>query len=168
YEKFNKEQTEKIKKEGQDISPNLYYMKQTVSNACGTVAIIHAIANNVAQLEMGDGDLKKFIDSTKDLSADEKAEKLETDEGISVAHEASAQEGQTETPSIDVKVDLHFVALIHKDGILYELDGRKEFPINHGKTSSESFLKDGARVCQEFMKRDPNEVHFTVVALCDV
>ena len=28
-------------------------MKQTVSNACGTVAIIHAIANNVAQLEMG-------------------------------------------------------------------------------------------------------------------
>ncbi|KXJ23948.1 ubiquitin carboxyl-terminal hydrolase isozyme L3 [Exaiptasia diaphana] len=168
YEKYRTEQTEKIKKEGQEVSSNIYYMKQTVGNACGTVAIIHSIANNIPQLDISDGVLKKFIDSTKSLSPDEKAEKLENDESISVAHEASAQEGQTEAPSVDDKVDLHFVALVHKDGHLYELDGRKDFPINHGKTTDESFLKDGARVCQEFMKRDPDEVHFTVVALCDV
>lgn len=27
----------------------------------------------------------------------------------------------------------HFAAFVEKDGSLYELDGRKPFPINHGK-----------------------------------
>ena len=27
-------------------------------------------------------------------------------------------------------------------------------------------IQDGARVCQEFMARDPSEMHFTIVALC--
>ena len=48
--------------------------------------------------------------------------KLEVDVGISSAHEESAQGGQTEAPSRDKKVDLHFIALVeNKDGGLYEL-----------------------------------------------
>jgi ubiquitin carboxyl-terminal hydrolase L3 len=46
------------------------------------------------------------------------------------------------------------------------LDGRKSFPINHGSTDVDSFLVDAAKVCREFMERDPSEMHFTVVALC--
>ena len=40
------------KKEPQVVSSppkDLYYMKQTISNACGTVAMMHAIANNKAK-----------------------------------------------------------------------------------------------------------------------
>lgn len=51
------------------------------------------------------------------------------------------------------------------DGTLYELDGRKTFPIKHGVTSDESFVQDAARVCKEFMDRDPEELRFTVMAL---
>ena len=36
----------KIKAEGQEVSPKLYFMRQTISNACGTVALMHALANN--------------------------------------------------------------------------------------------------------------------------
>ena len=35
------------------MSPNVYFMKQTIGNACGTVAIIHSIANNTDVLEFG-------------------------------------------------------------------------------------------------------------------
>lgn len=31
---------------GQEVSDKVYFMKQFVGNACGTVALIHAIANN--------------------------------------------------------------------------------------------------------------------------
>lgn len=54
--------------------------------------------------------------------------------------------------------------------------------MNHGPTTPETFLtvslslvifvtviiatlKDAAKVCQEFMTRDPDEIHFTIVAL---
>ena len=52
------------------------------------------------------------------------------------------------------------------EGSLYELDGRKAFPINHGKTSEKSFLKDAATVIKEkFMKLDHDNGMFNVMAL---
>lgn len=39
------------------------------------------------------------------------------------------------------QVNFHFVAFVHKGGYLYELDGRKEFPINHGETDPEKLLE---------------------------
>lgn len=44
-------------------------------------------------------------------------------------------------------------------------DGRKPIPINHGPTTPETLLNDAARVCKEYMERDPAEVRFTAVAL---
>lgn len=37
---------EDTKTNNQTVSPNIYFTKQTVQNACGTVALIHALANN--------------------------------------------------------------------------------------------------------------------------
>lgn len=36
----------KIQSEGQVLSPRVYFMKQSIGNACGTVALMHALANN--------------------------------------------------------------------------------------------------------------------------
>ena len=47
----------------------------------------------------------------------------------------------------------------------YSSDGRKPYPINHGPSSPETFIEDAARVCQEYMSRDPEEVRFTMMAL---
>jgi ubiquitin carboxyl-terminal hydrolase L3 len=57
-------------------------MYQTISNACGTVAMIHAVANNLDVVGLDDGFLKNFVDATKDLSPEERAKKLEGDEVI--------------------------------------------------------------------------------------
>ncbi len=122
-------------------------MKQTVGNACGTIALIHAVANNLDRyarssmcyhmyltescnyfsIDLADGHLKTFLEATKTLNPEEKASKLEIDEGLSTAHEESAQTGQTAAPDRDEKVDLHFVAMVEKDGLLYELGIYFEF-----------------------------------------
>lgn len=147
------------------ISPNVYFMKQFISNACGTIALMHSAANNVENLELEDGFLKSFLEKTKDLSPTERGELLMKAEDLIDTHKELAQEGQTEAPGENTPVFHHFVALVHKDGHIYELDGRKDAPINHGVSSPDTFLDDAARVCKEYMKRDPTELRFTMVAL---
>lgn len=90
---------------------------------------------------------------------------LEKFNRIANAHEEIAAEGQTAAPSVDEKLVTHFVAFVHKDGCLYELDGRRAGPINHGPTNPENLLKSAAVVCRQRMARDPAENRFTMVAL---
>lgn len=44
------------------------------------------------------------------------------------------------------------------DGVLYELDGRKEGPVPHGPTSPGTLLQDACSVVKKFMDRDPGEL----------
>ncbi|XP_072763913.1 ubiquitin carboxyl-terminal hydrolase isozyme L3 [Anoplolepis gracilipes] len=163
-EKAEKEK-EEVKDNKSDAPESIYHMKQCISNACGTIALLHSVANNLDVIQLEDGFLKTFLDKTKGLSFAERGEYLENAQEIIDTHMESAQEGQTEAPTEDMEVYHHFVAFVHKDGSLYELDGRKLFPINHGPTTPETLLDDATRVCKEFMERDPTEVRFTVVAL---
>lgn len=168
YEVFRTEEEEKIKSRGQDVTSSVYFMKQTISNACGTIGLIHAIANNKDKMHFESGStLKKFLEESASMSPEERARYLENYDAIRVTHETSAHEGQTEAPNIDEKVDLHFIALVHVDGHLYELDGRKPFPINHGETSDETLLEDAIEVCKKFMERDPDELRFNAIAETD-
>ncbi|EMP28484.1 Ubiquitin carboxyl-terminal hydrolase isozyme L3 [Chelonia mydas] len=166
YETFRTEEEERIKAQGQNVRSSVYFMKQTINNACGTIGLIHAIANNRDKMNFeSDSTLKKFLEDSSPMSPEERAKYLETYEAIRVTHESSAHEGQTEAPSIDEKVDLHFIALVNVGSHLYELDGRKPFPINHGQTSDDTFLEDAVEVCKKFMERDPEELRFNAIAL---
>ena len=119
-------------------------MKQTISNACGTVAMIHAVANNRDRVELKDGSfLKKFLDETVNKNPEERAEALEGDDGICSTHDQVAQDGQTSAPELDDKVDYHYVAFVENGGYLFELDGRKSSAINLGKSSKDTFLATG-------------------------
>ena len=55
-------------------------MHQTISNACGTVAMIHAVANNLDAIKLEDGFFKTFLDQTKEMSPAERAKHLEGQE----------------------------------------------------------------------------------------
>ena len=47
YTEASKQEDAALKEKGQQISSDLFYMKQKVSNACGTYGLYHALANNV-------------------------------------------------------------------------------------------------------------------------
>lgn len=53
----------------------------------------------------------------------------------------------------------------HVDGGLYELDGRKAFPINHGSTTADTLLEDACGVIRQYIARDEGELRFTIIAL---
>ncbi|GLV38493.1 Ubiquitin carboxy-terminal hydrolase [Carabus blaptoides fortunei] len=165
YYEYRDKQAAEIKASGQSISPDVFYMKQVVPNACGTVALIHSVANSNDAIQLGDGHLKQFLDDCKTMSPDDRGDFLQKADNIINAHKEIAQEGQTEAPDPDCPVNHHFVAFVHVDGNLYELDGRKEFPINHGPTTQDNLIEDAAKVCKDYIARQPDDVAFTVVAL---
>lgn len=86
------------------------------------------------------GVIKNFLEKTVNLSPAERATALEEDTTLAAVHENHASTGQTATPDLADNVDLHFVCLVERDGHLYELDGNKPYPINHGPSSKDSFL----------------------------
>jgi ubiquitin carboxyl-terminal hydrolase L3 len=140
-------------------------MKQTVGNACGTVGLTHAALNLVDQLHLKpDSFFATFLERTKNLSADERAQALDDDQSISEEHEQIASAGVTDAVDA-MQTNLHFISFVAVDGDLYELDGRKAGPVNHGPTTPETLLQDAVKVIQGFMQRDPNNVQFNMVAL---
>lgn len=162
HENFRKKQIEELK--GQEVSPKVYFMKQTIGNSCGTIGLIHAVANNQDKLEFDDGSvLRQFLSETEKLSPEDRAKCFEKNEAIQAAHDAVAQEGQCR---VDDKVNFHFILFNNVDGHLYELDGRMPFPVNHGSSSEDLLLQDAAKVCREFTEREQGEVRFSAVALC--
>ena len=38
---------------GAEINPDIFYMKQTISNACGTIGVLHAVGNNQQNASFG-------------------------------------------------------------------------------------------------------------------
>jgi ubiquitin carboxyl-terminal hydrolase L3 len=167
-EAFKDAQEARVRAEGEAAPPALYFTKQTVGNACGTVAILHSVANCTAvsggavPLAAG-GWFAGFLERTKGLSPEARAEALEDDQEVEEQHGEVAVQGQS---AVVEDVETHFVAFVEKGGRLWELDGRKAFPISHGATSAERLLADACAVIRrDFMDRDPGEVRFTITAL---
>ena len=76
--------------------------------------------------------------------------------------------GDTEVPSLDAKIDLHFIALVERDGRLYELDGRKQSAIDHGEIERGDLLKQSVEmVIKGFMERADGSIHFGACALAE-
>uniref|UniRef100_A0A0R3TC69 Ubiquitin carboxyl-terminal hydrolase n=1 Tax=Rodentolepis nana TaxID=102285 RepID=A0A0R3TC69_RODNA len=166
-----------------------FFMKQTIHNACGTVAIIHALANNTDAFDikcmpfflslnfilrfthlnlacfLAVPWLCQFLEKTSECSPKHRGQALENEEELSEIHEIYAQEGQTEAPDSESRIDLHFIAFINANGHLIELDGRKDGPILHGDTSNATFLADACKVIDKFMARDPTNLNFSLMAL---
>lgn len=46
YDEYKAVQEAEVNEKGQTVSENVYYLKQVVTNACGTIALIHSVANN--------------------------------------------------------------------------------------------------------------------------
>eukprot|EP01060_Flectonema_neradi_P032772 TRINITY_DN5298_c0_g1_i2.p1 TRINITY_DN5298_c0_g1~~TRINITY_DN5298_c0_g1_i2.p1 ORF type:complete len:248 (+),score=61.50 TRINITY_DN5298_c0_g1_i2:49-744(+) len=168
-EKWKQKTVSDITASGQTLSKDVFFVNQTIGNACGTIGILHALANNLEDLKLKEGSfLKNFIDSTKDMSPKERAQFLADDTTIEEAQGTAAQEGQTQNQPLSAQINLHFIAYVEKEGNCYELDGTRPFPINVGKSSPETLLQDASGHIKKYMELDPDEVKFTLVSLSKV
>lgn len=152
------------------MQDKVWFTKQRIGNACGTIGLLHAILNapEAIRLIRENSWLESFSNDTPiPLDPVAKAERLEEDSKIEKLHDdaTSSETNATDRGSINDDVLTHFIALVCVDDRLYELDGRKEGPIDHGPTSQATLLKDATAVVKKFMAKDPTEMRFTITAL---
>ncbi|TIB72715.1 hypothetical protein E3Q23_03298 [Wallemia mellicola] len=170
YENERHAQAADIAHNGQaELDNTLVFFPQKVPNACGTMALLHAMANSPVTVTPG-SDLARLFENAANQNSEERAQAVVDASFLRTAHASSAQAGQTEAPNANDDVDLHFVtfvlapAAVSEGARLIELDGRKVSPIDHG--SSQDLLKDASAVVKEkFMKHDPGNINFALIAL---
>lgn len=124
----------------------IWYTKQTISNACGTTAVVHALLNQSDIFPESDKAcclLQDYHMKSRKMSWIERASALALLENV---HQQCASIGE---PVEDELPDLHYICFIvgkspGSDGSrlgLWELDGRKAGPIYHGKCDKLDLMK---------------------------
>jgi ubiquitin carboxyl-terminal hydrolase L3 len=155
--------------DGSTAAENVWFIKQRIGNACGTIGLLHSLLNTPEPFNQFQPDswLHTFKLSCEGQTPVRRAEILEADDTIATLHDAAtaSSENATSRGRLDDDIITHFIALVCVNGVLYELDGRKAGPIAHGTTSTSTLLPDACRVIREFMARDPDEIRFTILAL---
>ncbi|KPA79409.1 putative ubiquitin carboxyl-terminal hydrolase putativecysteine peptidase Clan CA family C12 [Leptomonas pyrrhocoris] len=150
---------------------HVFFTRQLIGNACGTIAILHAVMNNLAVIGDITPDSPLFaLTEAKDLTSDsmELGVKVARQENLEQAHQSAAVEGVTQNQPVEANINLHFVCFICAGGRCLELDGRKDHPLLHGACNdSASFLKAAAVAIREKMNLNPDSYEFAITALVD-
>jgi len=149
-----------------DASHNMFFANQTINNACATQAILSVMLNR-PEIELGP-ELHQFKEFSQHLPSEFRGEALSNSELIRSVHNSFArnepwvnEDVKTATDGDDV---FHFIAYLEHAGQLYELDGLREAPINHGTCSS--FPEKVVQVIQQRINSYPmNEIRFNLLAL---
>jgi ubiquitin carboxyl-terminal hydrolase L3 len=166
-EDFRKKEEEALAMEGQVVVPDLFYMKQFAQNACGTVGVFHILGNLPEahkHLVKDQSLLANFYAKVHGKSAEEAGKIFENNDELKEKHVTASEAGHTNVNEHQETCN-HFIAIVEKGGYVYELDGRKKRPINHGPTTSETFLQDACAVAKGFMDREPENVNAGLIVL---
>lgn len=144
--------------------PGLYYMEQRVGEACGTIAVIHAVLNNAERVGLAHGPLYDFWQQTRGLDKAARGLALARCTAIEELHAHQAQAGQSAPQE---RTEYHFICFVCHDGRLYELDGSRptKLPICHGPSAPDTFLHDAAKVIKDSFIATSNTIAFGVTTL---
>jgi ubiquitin carboxyl-terminal hydrolase L3 len=87
----------------------VWYMSQTIGNACGAVALMHTVMNCMDRVSKGSGKLEAFRKEAKGASAAQRGKLF--GEAMRDVHDNMADKGQTDAPRANADLEFHFVSL---------------------------------------------------------
>eukprot|EP00826_Nyctotherus_ovalis_P029470 TRINITY_DN2329_c0_g1_i1.p1 TRINITY_DN2329_c0_g1~~TRINITY_DN2329_c0_g1_i1.p1 ORF type:complete len:274 (-),score=84.58 TRINITY_DN2329_c0_g1_i1:118-816(-) len=146
----------KAKKTEVAVTPDInFYMWQTktLDNACGLIACIHAVFNNLAIVPVAEGSpLKEFYNVAIKQSPEERAATLDGFTSIKSVHRDCGKKGQSNQVERKEDTQYHFICFTRNDKKqLIELDGVVKKPILLSeKCDDADFIKT---VANEILKR---------------
>ena len=142
-----------------------HFIKQIVRNACGTMALLHAVIN-VAETCGGQYPEGSFLHRLMGLAAAGKTPEelgafLNEDPELETVHGAFASQGQSQ---MDSNTAYHFVAYVNLEGVIWEVDGRRNKPLQKGSCTQEDFGLKISALLQGYIQMD-DTCRFSLMAL---
>ncbi|VUC31019.1 unnamed protein product [Clonostachys rosea] len=149
----------------------IFWLKQTINNACGLYGILHAVTNGVAREYMKpDSYLSRLVHKLVPLTDSDRASALENEAELEAAYNKVAVLGDTEPPEDpEEEVDFHYVCFVKggPSGNVYMLDGDRKGPIQCGRIPEghDLFCEKGLEIIKDFMQKHDENGQFSLLAL---
>jgi len=147
---------------------SIFFAKQVINNACATQAIMSVLMNiEDTNVTLGTT-LMEFKEFCGALDPETKGLALSNSEQIRSVHNSFARQTLFEFDSKKADKDddvFHFVSYVPINGRIYELDGLKAGPVDHGPAGDD--WTDAVRPIIEarMMKYTQGEIHFNLMAV---
>ncbi|KAK3368774.1 ubiquitin carboxyl-terminal hydrolase, family 1 [Podospora didyma] len=162
----------RVEYQGSGDGEPIVWLKQTINNACGLYAILHALSNGLVRTFIKPNSLLEHLLRDCILrDPQERAKILEASTELEQAHAAVAAKGETAAPdSAEDEVDFHYICFVRsgKDGHLYELDGDSKGPIDTGVTleaGQDLLCAEVLAVMRNYIDQEEDSIGFNIMAL---
>jgi len=148
----------------------IFFAKQVINNACATQAILSVLMNiNSSEVVLG-STLQEFKDFCGSFDSVMKGLTLSNSEAIRTVHNSFSRQSLFEFDSKKPEKDddiFHFVSYVPIDGRIYELDGLKEGPIDHGPVGDQ-WTETVRPIIEARMQRyKEGEIHFNLMGVVE-
>ncbi|XP_075403590.1 ubiquitin carboxyl-terminal hydrolase BAP1 isoform X1 [Tenrec ecaudatus] len=133
-----------------DIVNNMFFAHQLIPNSCATHALLSVLLN-CSGVDLGPT-LSRMKDFTRGFSPESKGYAIGNAPELAKAHNSHARpeprhlpEKQNGLSAVRTMEAFHFVSYVPITGRLFELDGLKVYPIDHGPWGEDEEWTDKAR-----------------------
>ncbi|KAH9847190.1 ubiquitin-specific protease [Lenzites betulinus] len=149
-----------------------FFAHQVVNNACATLAVMNAIGN-IPGLKMGP-QLEELLSFTAGMDPQTSGMAITSSDWLREAHNALSPPSAISLEGLDLPKTAedayHFIVYLPYAGSVYELDGLKQAPVNHGTfaESGEGWVAKARDVIQARIGTYPaGALEFSLLAIRD-
>jgi len=147
---------------------SIFFAKQVINNACATQAIMSVLMNiQDTSVTLGDT-LKEFKEFCGALDPETKGLALSNSDQIRSVHNSFARQTLFEFDSKKAEKDddvFHFVSYVPINGRIYELDGLKPGPVDHGPAGEDWTDNVRSVIEARMMKYTQGEIQFNLMGI---
>ena len=163
----------------EEVVNRIFFANQVVTNSCATHALLSVLLNCPPSVELGPL-LTRFKEFTKGLSPQNKGIAIGNVKELEQAHNKHAKPEQWSAPIISRRSSIvssahalqpetyHFTSYVPINDRLFELDGLKDYPIDHGPWGEEEEWTDlFLRIISQRLSKSENFLFNLMAVVCD-
>lgn len=147
-----------------------FFMRQVVNNACATIAVLNGLFN-IPEAEIGE-QLAQLQEFSTGMDAETRGEIFTSSDWLRTQHNSLIPPSAISLANLGLPKTsedaYHFVVYLPHLGAVYELDGLKRAPINHGAypEAGEGWAAKAREVIEHRISTyPPGSIHFNLLAI---